>query len=64
MDSYLIRIYRRSQDEPEKIVGIIEDINSGLKQSFKNLAELCNTITTPQPQGSADTAREVSDDTN
>ena len=48
MESYLIRIYRREKDNPENIVGIIEEIGSKEKHSFKNLSELgkiiCPTI--------------------
>ncbi len=50
MDSYLIRIYRRSPDEPEKIVGIIEEISTGHKRSFKDLSELCNAVAAPKPE--------------
>jgi len=34
MDSYLIRIYRRDKENPEAIVGIIEEIGAEKKQSF------------------------------
>ena len=48
MDSYLIRIYRRDKENPEAIVGIIEEIGTGEKQSFKNLSELNSIITKPK----------------
>ena len=63
MESYLIRVYRRSKDAPEKIVGIIENIDSGLTHSFKNLTELCNVITATKPNASSNTNKEVPDDT-
>ncbi len=44
MDSYLIRIYRREKDNPESIVGIIEEIGAKEKHSFKNLSELGKII--------------------
>ena len=44
MDSYLIRIYRREEDNPESIVGIIEEIGTKEKHSFKNLSELGKII--------------------
>jgi len=44
MDSYLIRIYRREKDNPESIVGIIEEIGTKEKHSFKNLSELGKII--------------------
>jgi hypothetical protein len=47
MDSYLARIYRRSKDDPDEIVGIIEEIDTGKKHSFKNVSELNTIITKP-----------------
>jgi len=44
MDSYLIRIYRREKGKPENIVGIIEEICTKEKHSFKNLSELGKII--------------------
>ena len=44
MDSYLIRIYRREKDNPENIVGILEEIGTKEKHSFKNLSELGKII--------------------
>ena len=48
MDSYLIRIYRREKDNPEGIVGIIEEIGTEKKHSFKSLSELTGIITKPK----------------
>ena len=48
MDSYLIRIYRRDKENPEAIVGIIEEIGAEKKQSFGNLSELATIITKPK----------------
>jgi hypothetical protein len=48
MDSYLIRIYRREKDNPEGIVGIVEEISSKKKQPFKSLSELSVIITMPE----------------
>jgi hypothetical protein len=48
MDSYLIRIYRRDKENPEAIVGIIEEIGAEKKQSFKNLSEMTTIITKPK----------------
>ena len=48
MDSYLVRIYRREKDNPEAIVGTIEEIGAKKIQSFKNLSELSRIITTPK----------------
>jgi hypothetical protein len=48
MESYLIRIYRREKDNPEGIVGIIEEIGTERKYSFKNLSDLSKVITMPK----------------
>jgi len=45
MDSYLVRIYRRSKDDPEQIVGIVEEIDSGLNRSFQDMAQLAKMLT-------------------
>lgn len=45
MDSYLIRIYRRNKDDPEGVVGVVEEIDSGQKHAFQNLSGLCETLT-------------------
>jgi hypothetical protein len=47
MSSYLTRIYRRNKDNPDDIVGIVEDIDTGRKQPFKNLSELNKIIAGP-----------------
>ncbi len=45
MDSYLVRIYRRSKDDPEQVVGIVEEIDSGLNRSFQDMAQLAKMLT-------------------
>jgi hypothetical protein len=45
MDSYLIRIYRRSKDDPKGVVGVVEEIDSGQKHAFQNLSGLCRMLT-------------------
>lgn len=44
MESYLIRIYRREENNAKSIVGIIEEIGTKEKHSFKNLSELGKII--------------------
>jgi predicted transcriptional regulator with HTH domain len=44
MESYLIRIYRRSQDDPENIVGIVEEIKTGLNHAFQGMSNLCKIL--------------------
>ncbi|BBO84194.1 hypothetical protein DSCO28_47600 [Desulfosarcina ovata subsp. sediminis] len=51
MDSFLIRIYRRSPDDPEEVVGIVENINTGQRRPFNSLAGLCQAISATDPNG-------------
>jgi hypothetical protein len=62
MDSYLIRIYRRDKKNPEAIVGIIEEIDTGEKHSFKNLSELNSIIIKPERRKHKGIARKRSSD--
>jgi len=45
MDSYLIRIYRRCKNDPEKVVGVVEDIHSGRKHPFQGMSDLSRMLT-------------------
>ena len=38
--NYIIRIYRKNRSDPEKIYGILEDIESGVKHRFSSFAAL------------------------
>ena len=40
LKNYIIRIYRRDRADPDKIWGIIEDIESGAKHRFTSFGEL------------------------
>jgi predicted transcriptional regulator with HTH domain len=44
MDSYLIRIYRRSKDDPEGVVGVVEEIKTGLNHAFQGMSSLCKLL--------------------
>ncbi len=43
-DNYILRIYRRDRDDPEKVVGLVEFIQTGEKKPFKSYEELCATL--------------------
>ena len=45
MESYLIRIYRRDEKDPERITGTVEEIGTQKSQGFKNVVELGGIIT-------------------
>ena len=40
MENYILRIYRRDEHHPDRVVGIVEDIENGETTSFRNLSQL------------------------
>jgi len=44
MDSYLIRIYRREEDNPRMLVGIVQQVGNEEKKVFSNLNELWSIL--------------------
>jgi len=40
MNSYLVRIYRRGEDNPRILVGVVEEPGVNGKKAFTNLYEL------------------------
>lgn len=40
MDSYIVRIYRRAENDSQGLVGIIEKAGSGKNAPFKTIEEL------------------------
>lgn len=45
MENYIVRIYRRSENESEELVGLVEDVERGKTHPFKSAAELCRILT-------------------
>jgi len=49
MESYVIRIYRRCESEPERVVGLVEHPENGAVERFSGVSELVNILlSTPQ----------------
>jgi len=44
MDSYIVRIYRRSQDNPDELAGLVEMVGSSERMSFKTFSELTSVL--------------------
>jgi len=40
MDHYILKVYRRDMDYPEKIVGRIQHVSTGCERPFNNLSDL------------------------
>jgi hypothetical protein len=46
--SYIIRIYRLDESDPGMVVGIVEDIESNVKQRFASFEELKRILGSPK----------------
>jgi hypothetical protein len=44
MDSYVIRIYRKKEDNPRHLIGIVEKVGIGERKVFSNLNELWSIL--------------------
>lgn len=58
MESYVIRIYRRYESEPERVVGMVEHPENGAVERFSGVAELVNILLSP-PQTATNSASMV-----
>jgi len=50
MNRYLVRIYRRAENNPRMLVGVVEEIGKAEKRAFSNLHELWD-ILNPERKG-------------
>ena len=44
MESYVVRIYRKEEDNPRLLVGIVEETGRNGKKAFNNIHELWEII--------------------
>jgi len=44
MDSYLVRIYRKAENNPRMLVGVVEEPGVKEKRAFHNLYELWDIL--------------------
>jgi hypothetical protein len=44
MDSYLVRIYRKAENNPRMLVGVVEEVGGNGKKAFHNLYELWDIL--------------------
>ncbi len=45
MESYILRIYRRDKNEPNNIIGTIEDVDVGGTRPFHNAEDIASILT-------------------
>jgi hypothetical protein len=62
MNSYLVRIYRKADNNPRMLVGVVEEVGVKEKKAFSNLYELWNILnpvkkTRTQPNRNKDSNR-------
>jgi hypothetical protein len=50
MNSYIVRIYRKAENNPRVLVGVVEEIGAKGKKAFTNLYELWE-ILNPERKG-------------
>jgi len=48
MDSYIIRIYRRNRDDPNRVTGVVEWSETREKRSFQGSDELLRILCGPE----------------
>jgi len=44
MESYIVRIYRRTEDGPQDIAGIVEEVETQTTKPFKSSGELVRLL--------------------
>lgn len=49
MESYVVRIYRRYEAEPDRLIGLVEHPERGTTERFNGLTELLNILLAPTP---------------
>jgi hypothetical protein len=51
VESYVIRIYRRTDSDPQQVAGIVERAVDGRQQRFATMHELWEILTAPDING-------------
>ena len=49
-ESFIVHIYRRDNEHPERLVGQVEDVNLGYKHSFHSMEKLWCILTGKKPR--------------
>ena len=44
MENYIVRIYRRDEDDPHGVTGLVEFVETGEKRTFSRLSELATLL--------------------
>ena len=63
VESYVVRIYRRYEAEPERLVGLVEHPEQGTVERFNGITELLNILLTHTRSAEIVTTPENRDET-
>jgi len=63
MDSYLVRIYRKAENNPHMLVGVVEEVGVKEKKAFHTLYELWD-ILNPVKRGATQLKRNKNSKSN
>jgi hypothetical protein len=44
MNSYLVRIYRKAEDNPRMLIGVVEEVGKAERKAFNTLYELWDIL--------------------
>lgn len=53
MESYIVRIYRRTDEERKNMTGLVEEVDSKATKPFQNSEELVKILLTEKSRGKA-----------
>jgi hypothetical protein len=53
METYIVRIYRREENRPHDLIGIVEAVGAGSNRAFRSVDELCTILNGPSNQNPA-----------
>jgi hypothetical protein len=44
LDCYIVRIYRKQENDPHALVGLLEEVGTQEKSAFSSIDELCELL--------------------
>jgi fructose-1,6-bisphosphatase len=44
MESYIVRVYRKSSDNKQKVAGLVEKVGAGQQKTFQDMASLQSAL--------------------
>ena len=59
MENYIVRIYRRDEQNPDDVIGMVERVEWDDRQPFHGLSELCEILSL-RPAGATRTEMHIS----